>query len=147
GLAEDHVVAGAASEHVIAVAAEQLIDPALTQQGIVAGLTKEHVVAGTACKDVVARAAEDVGGRQRPVGLVERDLVVAGLAEDLDERGSGDGRGTARDGNSAAVDEDVAGSVAANNDAIVKTVADNGQDARAGNERRGHRRKSALTES
>src|SRR5215471_10281118 len=40
---------------------------------------------------VVAGAAEEVVLRQRPVGLVQGDRVVAGLTEDLDQRHVGDG--------------------------------------------------------
>src|SRR5262249_18632694 len=91
-LAEDLVVAGAARQAVIAVAAKEVVVAALAQQGVVAALAEEQVVAGTSRQGVVAGAAEKVGGRQCPVGLVERNLVVAGLAEDLDERGVGNRR-------------------------------------------------------
>ena len=58
--------------------------------------------AGAADQRVVAVAAEQVGGGQRPVRLVERERVVAVLAEHLDQRGVGDGRGAALDRNGAA---------------------------------------------
>ena len=67
-------------------AAEQEVDAALAEQGVVAGLAEEQVVARAAGQDVVAGAAEEVGPRQRAVGLVEGDRVVAALAEDLDQR-------------------------------------------------------------
>src|SRR5262249_51395830 len=83
GFSEDQVIAGAAGEDVIAGAAEQLIVAPLPQQDVVAGLAAENVIARAADQDVVAVAAEKVRGRQRAIGLVERNLIVAGLAEDL----------------------------------------------------------------
>ena len=50
------------------------------------------VVARAAGQGVVAVAAEEVRARQCAVGLVQREIVVAGLAEDLDEAGVGDRR-------------------------------------------------------
>ena len=44
---------------------------------------------------------------QRAVGLAERDHVVAAEAEDLDQRGVGDGRRAAGRGDRAAVDQDL----------------------------------------
>ena len=73
---------------------------------------------------------------QRAVGLVERDGVVAAQAEDLDQRGVGDRRRAAEDGDRAAVDQDVAGGVAADDDRVVAGVAEDAQQARARNERR-----------
>ena len=92
GLAEDLVVAGAAGQSVVAVAAEEQIVAALAEQDVVAGLAEEQVVARAAGERVVAVAAEEVRGRQRAVGLVERDRVVAAQAEDLDRGGVGDCR-------------------------------------------------------
>ena len=101
--------------------------PPLPKQGVVAGLAEEHVVARAAGQGVVAGAAEEVRGRQRPVGLVERDLVVAGLAEDLDEPGVGDRRRAALDRDGAAVDEDLPGGVAADDDVVVLGIAEDRQ--------------------
>ena len=70
--------------------------------------------------------------RQRAVGLVERDGVVAALAEHLDQAGVGDRRRAADDRHGAAVDEDVAGRVAADGDRVVEVVAEHGE--RAGRE-------------
>ena len=78
--------------------------PPLPSSGVVAGLAEELVAARAAGERVVAGAAEQVGPRQRAVGLVERDRVVAALAEHLDQRGVGDGRRAAGDGDRAAVD-------------------------------------------
>ena len=63
-------------------------------QDVVTSLAEEHVVAGTAGQGIVAIAAEKVGRRQRPVGLVQREIVVAVQTEDLNERGVGDRRRT-----------------------------------------------------
>ena len=85
GLAEHLVVAGAAGQGVVAGAAEQQVVAALAEQDVVAGLAEELVVAGAAGQGVVAVAAEQLRRGQRAVGLVERDGVVAGQAEHLDE--------------------------------------------------------------
>ena len=82
GLAEDLVVAGAAGQGVISVAAKELVIASLAQQDVVARLAEELVVAGAAGQRVVAVAAEEVRGRQCPIGLVQRDFVVSGLAKD-----------------------------------------------------------------
>ena len=77
-------------------------------------------------------AAEQVGGRQRAVGFVERERVIAALAEHLDQRGVGDRRGAAGDGHGAAVDEDGPGRIAAGRDRVVESVAELGQKAGGG---------------
>ena len=83
------------------------VEAALAEQRVVAGLAEELVAAGAAGQRVVAGAAEQVGARQRAVGLVEREGVVAAQAEHLDQRGVGDRRRAAQDGDGAAVDQDV----------------------------------------
>ena len=113
GFAEHLVVAVAAGQHVVAGAAEQEVVAALAEQRVVAGLAEQQVVARAAGDDVVAGAAEQVGRGQRAVGFVERDDVVAALAEHLDQAGVGDGRRAAQDRYGAAVDENLAGGVAA----------------------------------
>ncbi len=145
-LAEHLVGAGAARQGVIAVAPEELVVAPLAQQRIVAGLPEELVVARPARERVVAVAAEQDRGRQCPVGLVERNLVVAGLAEHLDERGVGDRRRTALNHDGAAVDEDLPRDVPANDDRIVLGVADDRQDARARRKRGRDRRENAWVE-
>ena len=89
-LAEHLVVGVAAGEGVVLGAAEQEVEAALAEQRVVAGLAEELVAAGAAGEDVVAGAAEQVRPRQRTVGLVEGDRVVAAQAEDLDQRRVGD---------------------------------------------------------
>ena len=110
-------------------AAEQQVGAALAEQGVVAGLAEELVVARAAGEHVVAGAAEQVGPRQGAVGLAERDRVVAAQAEDLDQRRVRHGRRAAGDGDRAAVDEQVAGRVAAERDRVVQAVAGDGQHA------------------
>ena len=129
GLAEDLVVAVAAGQHVVAVAAEQEIGAALAQESVVIALAEELVVARAAGQDVVAGAAEQVGGGQRTIGFVERQRVVAALAEDLDQAGVGDGRGAARDRDRAAVDQNGSGRVAARRDRVVEAVPEHRQQA------------------
>ena len=85
-LAEDLVVGVAAGQGVVLAAAEQQVEAALAEQRVVAGLAEELVAARAAGEGVVAGAAEQVRPRQRAVGLVEPDGVVAGQAEDLDQR-------------------------------------------------------------
>src|SRR5215218_7622308 len=119
-------------EALAAVAALDLggidVGAALEQIGVVAGvpdhavvpgLAEDLVVARAAGQDVVAVAAEQVGGWQRAIGLVERQRVVAALAEDLDQAGVGDGRGAARDRDGAAVDQNGSGRVAARRHRVV----------------------------
>ena len=48
------------------------------------------VVARAAGERVVAGAAEEIRSRQRAVGLVEGEVVVAAQAEHLDQAGVGD---------------------------------------------------------
>ena len=104
--AEGLVVGVAAGEGVVLAAAEQEVEAALAEERVVAGLAEELVVARAAGEGVVAGAAEQVRPRQRAVGLVEGDRVVAAQAEDLDQRGVGDRRRAADDGDRAAVDQD-----------------------------------------
>jgi hypothetical protein len=59
---------------------------AFTKEGVVAAVPGELVCARPAGQRVVAVAAEQQGGGQRAVDFVERDRVVAGLAEDLNLR-------------------------------------------------------------
>ncbi len=66
---------------------------------------KSMIGAGAAGQDVVAGAAEQVGARQCAVRFVERDDVVAALAEYLDQAGVRDGGRAAGDRYRAAVDE------------------------------------------
>ena len=73
-----------------------------------------------------------LAARQRAVRLVERDGVVAALAEHLDQRRVGDRRRAALDGDGAAVDEDRAGRVAADRDGVVEVVAERRQELRVG---------------
>ncbi len=146
GLAENLIVAGAAGQGVVSVAAEELIIASLTQQDIVARLAEELVVAGAASQCVVAVAAEEVRGRQCPIGLVQRDFIVSSLAKDLDERRIGDRRRAPLNGNRPAVDEELTGGVAADDDRVVLRVANDGQHTGAGRERRCDREREALAE-
>ena len=107
-LPEGLVVGVAAGQGVVLAAAEQEVEATLAEQRVVAGLAEQLVAAGAAREDVVAGAAEQVGRRQRAVGLVEADRVLAAEAEDLDQRGVGDRRRAADDGDRAAVHEDLA---------------------------------------
>src|SRR5262249_32183362 len=99
--------------------------------GVVAGLAEEHVVAGPARQGVVAGAAEEVRRRQRPAGLVQRNLVVTTLPKDLNAGRVRDRRRTPLYGDGAAVDEDLAGGVPADDDGVVQGVPQNGQDVTA----------------
>src|SRR5262249_49833414 len=129
--AEHLVVAIAAGQHVVAGAAEQQVVAAFAQEGVVAGATEQLICARAAGQHVVAGAAEQLGGGQRVVGLVERDRVVAALAEHLNRGGVGDRRRAARDGDVAAVDENLTGRVAADRDRVIEAVAKYRQQAGA----------------
>ena len=123
-LAEDLVVGVAAGQRVVLAAAEQQVGATASEQGVVAALTGELVAAGAAGEGVVAAAAEQVGRRQRAVGLVEGDHVAAALAEDPDQRGVGNRRRAADDGDRAAVDQELPGRVAADGDRVVQRIAE-----------------------
>ena len=76
---ESGVVAGAAEERIVAV------------------LTRELVVAASACQRVVAVSAKQLGCRERAIGLVERDGVVAVATIDADQVGVRHGRGVGKE--------------------------------------------------
>ena len=125
GLAEDLVVAVAAGQHVVARAAEQEVDAALAEQRVVAGSGRRACRPPEPPVSVSLPAPPNrLAARQRAVGFVERDGVVAALAEDLDQRGVGDRRRAAVDGDRAAVDEDLPGRVAADGDGVIGVVAE-----------------------
>ncbi len=136
-LAEDLIVGVAAGEDVVLLAAGEDVEAAAAEERVVASLPEELVGARATRERVVVGATGEIGPRQRAVGLVQADRVVAGLAEDLDQRGVGDRRRAAGHGDGAAVHEDLAGSVAADRDRVAGAVAEDGQDAAA--ERRGRR--------
>ena len=124
GFAEHLVVAIAAVQHVVARAAEQQVVAAFAKEGVVARLAEQQIAARAAGQRVVAGAAEQLRGRQGAVGLVERDRVVAALAENLDQRGVGDGRGAPVDGDGAAVHENLPSRVAADRDGVIGVVVE-----------------------
>ena len=75
-----------------------------------------------------------------PLASLSVIVSLAALAEDLDQRGVGDRRRSAADGDRAVVDQELARGVAADHDRVVEAVAEDGQRAAAGAERRGGRR-------
>ena len=129
GLAEHLVVAVAAGQGVVAVAAEEKIIAAAPEQDVVAGLAEQQIVARAAARRIVAGTAEQIGGRQRPVRLIEAEIVVAAQSERLDLGGVRDRRRPARDRHGAAVDQDVPGGIAADGDDVVEAVAEYAQHA------------------
>ena len=124
------VVGVAADERVVLAAAEQEVIAAPTEQEVVAGLAEELVGAGAPGQGVVVSAAEQVGSRERPIGLVEAEHVVAGEPEDSDLRSVGDRRRAAGDGDAAVVDEDPAGGIAADLDVVRGAVTDHAEYSR-----------------
>ena len=122
-LAEDLVVGITTREGVVVRTAEEEIKAALAQQSVVTGLAKEHVATGAARERVVAGTAEQVRPRQGPVGLVQRNGVVPPLAKALHQGGVGDRGRPTRDGDRAAVDQDIPGGVAADLDGVIQGVA------------------------
>jgi hypothetical protein len=76
-------------------------------------LTEQQVVSRAAGEDVVAVAAEKKRGRHWTIGFVDRDRVIAGLTEQLDQVRVRDGRGATKNRNGTAVDQDSSGRVAA----------------------------------
>src|SRR5262249_59127357 len=107
--------------------AEGEIVPPLGGGGVFARLAEELVIARPAGERVVAVAAEDQGSRQDAVGFIEADGVVAGQTEHADGGSVGDGGSAANDVDCTAVDEDIAGVVAADGDRVVAGVAQDGQ--------------------
>ena len=95
-------------------------------------MPEEQVICRAAGQGVVAVAAEKLRGRHWAVDFVDRDCVIAGLAEQLDEVGIGDGRGATNDRNGAAVDQDFSGRVAAGRDVVAGGVTKHRQHAGAG---------------
>jgi hypothetical protein len=127
GAAKQLVVAVAADQHVVAGTAEQQIIAALAVEDVVAGLAEQLIGSRAAGDRVVAGAAEQIGGRQCAVGFIERDRVVAGLAEHLDQAGVGDRGRAALNRHGSVVDENGPGCVAAGNDRIVELVSEHVQ--------------------
>src|SRR5260370_155675 len=84
-------------------------------------------VAGPRDRGVVAGSAEQLGGGQRAVGLVERNRIVAALAEPLDGGRVGDGGLAAIDGHGAAVHEKLSSRVATSHDGVIDAVAEFGK--------------------
>jgi hypothetical protein len=70
----------------------------------------------------------------RAVGFIHRESVVAAQAEHLNKGGVGNRRGAALDLHGAAVDQDVAGRIAAGGDRVVERVAELRERAGAGQE-------------
>ena len=124
GFAEHLVVAIAAVQDVVARAAEQQVVSAFAQEGIVACAAEQLIRSRAAGEHVIARAAEQLGGGQRAVGFVERDPVVAALAEHLHQGGVGDRRLAAVDGDGTAIDENLPSRVAADRDGVIGVVVE-----------------------
>src|SRR5262249_43840261 len=134
GLAEHLVIAGSAGERVVAVAAEQKVVAALAEEDVVAGLPEQHVVARAAGERVIAIAAEKVDGGHRTIGLVDRDRVVATLAEHLDKRGIRNGGGAADGVDGAVVNQNATCCIAAGHDSVTLDVAEDGENPGSGGE-------------
>ena len=109
----ERVVAGVGVDDVVAISR-------LPKKVVVAGTAMQHVVAGLALDAVVARAAGDrvVPGsageqalRERAIGIVERDGVIAIAAADPDPVGVADRGRAALDRDCAAVDENRSGGI------------------------------------
>ena len=73
---EGLIISVASSDRVVVAATEEAVEAAATQQRVVTGLADDPVATGTAGEDIVAATTEQVGRRQRTVGLVERDRVI-----------------------------------------------------------------------
>ena len=144
GLAEHLVVAVAAAQHIVAVASVQQIGAAFAEEDIVADVAEELVGPRAARHGIVARAAEQIGGRQRAAGFIECDDVVAGLPEDLDQAGVGDRGCAPQDRHRAAVDAYVPGCVAAGRYRVAEIVAVDCQLAGGGGKTGGDRHRANL---
>src|SRR6185312_14174580 len=94
---------------------------------VVAALAEELIVARAAEGRIVAGATEQQGTRQRAVGLVEREGIIATQSEHLNLAGVRDRRRAARDRHGAAIDQDGPGRIAAGSDRIVLVVAEYAQ--------------------
>src|SRR5262249_56182565 len=87
--------------------------------GVLPRPAAQRVIAAAAGEGVVARAAVDVRAGQGAVGLVQREVVIAGAAIEEDQARIGDGRRPALDGDGAVIDEDGPGRVAGDHDRAV----------------------------
>src|SRR5262245_49215762 len=77
-------------QRVVSRSAVEGVGTTAAEEEVVAGFAGELVVGAAACELVVAIAAEEIGLRQRAVGFVQRDNVIAVLTEDLDQLRIGD---------------------------------------------------------
>jgi hypothetical protein len=136
GFAEHLVVAISANQRVVARAAEQQVVAAFAEEGVVARAAEQLVRARAASQHVVAGAAEQQGGGERPVGFVERDRVVAALAEYLDLSGISDRGCAALDGYGPPVHENLPSSIAAGHDRVIEGVTELGEQVGGGRKRR-----------
>ena len=127
GFTEDLIVARAAGQRIVAGAAEEQIVAALAEQRIVAVLAEQQVAARAAGQYVIAVAAEQLRRRERTIGFVERDGVIAGQTEHLDLGGIGDCRLAASDRHGAAIDQKGTGSVAGDRGRVFVIVAEDRQ--------------------
>ena len=118
------VASGTAGQGVIACATEQQIVAAFAEEGVVTAFAEKLVRPGAASDRVVTGPAEQIGRRQCAVGFIERDGVVAGLAEHLDQVGVGDRGCSALNRYRSAIDENGSGRVALDGDSIVELIAE-----------------------
>src|SRR5262245_6885949 len=132
-LALDHVAAVARipAEGVVAAAEDRQVVALIAVDEIVAAAAAQRILAGAAEDRVVAAAALeqrlDLGAQRREI-----DGVVAAADRGPDQGGVGDGRRAVRDGNGAAVHQDVARAVAADREGVAGGVAADTQQAGGG---------------
>jgi hypothetical protein len=69
------VVGVAAGQHVVVGSSENLVDAAASEQVVESGVAEQAVAVRPAGELIVAGTAEQVGGRQDAIGLVESDDV------------------------------------------------------------------------
>ena len=95
-------------------------------------------------RDVVAVTAEEGRPRQGAVGLVQGEVVVAGLAIDEDLVRIGDGRHPPLDCDVALIHDNRSGRVAGDHDRVVPCIAKDPQLAGQVGKRGGHGRQNAA---
>ena len=95
-LTEDLVVGVATGQRVVVRAAEQKVIAALAEQRIVAGFAKELSAPEPPVSTSLPSPPNRLAAGSAPIGFVERDGVIAVLAEHLDQAGIGDSRGATR---------------------------------------------------
>jgi hypothetical protein len=125
-----------AIDHVAPVAGipYKVIVPGAAKKLVITGTADYEIIAMSTDDGVIASAARQTDSRQRPIGVVDHEGVVAILTDYLDKVGIRDGRLATGDRHGAVVDEDRPRDVATDCNRVVEVVAKYRQQALTGME-------------